>query len=193
MRRQLFTHSALFLGEAGGGSGPAATDDRFRPCRLGSGGSAGSGWTGGRACCGAVRGTTMIHGTCSRRIATTTRPTIATTTTGFVWCWGLAGPFGRCYRLGEVPRMGEMPGGYACLASAKKQPKPVRPRPGEAGEKTRRRSWPVSRKAESHGRHFFCGRMAVKGSVRLYTRIDSADEVVYMSRRPTYASGHAWT
>ena len=86
---------------------------------------------------------------------------------GFVWCWGLAGPFGRCYRLGEVPRMGEMPGGYACLASAKKPPKPVRPRPGEAGEKTRRWSWPVSRKAESHGRHFFCGRMAVKGSVRL--------------------------
>ena len=43
---------------------------------------------GGRSgCCGAVRGTMTIRRTCPVVIATTTTPTIATTTTGFGVCW----------------------------------------------------------------------------------------------------------
>ena len=57
------------------------------------------GGAGGRsACCGAVRGTTIIRRTCPVCIATTTIPIIATTTLGFVvwWVWlaRLQGDFG---------------------------------------------------------------------------------------------------
>ena len=122
----------------------------FRPRRH-WGGHAGSGAGGRSGCCGAVRGTMTILRTCPVPIATTTIPTIATTTTDFVvwWYWavrlqgGGTGKSARC-GMGAAPVQPE-PRGHLNARPTPRSSRGKDAAPTVAGKPCR---------AESHGRYF---------------------------------------